>query len=150
VVDALGVNELNGFDQLHHEVADMLSLHRTLVVANGFVEIAIGAKFQNDVDVILALERLDQVDDMVMGAKVEMNTELFGAFIDSKGGRAIDSGGRLGNDLDGDVVTGYQVLGLEDHAKGAMVERGDGLVSSIEYNAFVKLVAHALHRDDLR
>jgi hypothetical protein len=29
-----------------------------------------------------------------------------------------------------------------------MVEWRDGFVSSIEHNAFVKLIAHALHRDD--
>jgi hypothetical protein len=28
-----------------------------------------------------------------------------------------------------------------------MVEWRDGFVSSIEYNAFVKLIAHALHMD---
>jgi hypothetical protein len=100
--------------------------------------------------VVLAFERLNQVDHVVMGAEAKMNTELFGALIDGKGGRAVDSGGRLGDDLDGDVVTGYQILGLEDHAEGAMVERGDGLITSIEYNAFVKLIAHTLHRDGLR
>ena len=150
MVDALGVDVLNGIDQLHHEVADVLGLHGAAVVADGLVEVAVGAKLQNDVDVVLALEGLKQVDGVVVGAEAEMNTELFGALIDGKGGRAVDSGSGLGNDLDGDVVAGYQVLCLEDHAKGAMVERGDGLVSSVEHNAFVKLIAHALHRDDLR
>lgn len=31
-----------------------------------------------------------------------------------------------------------------------MVERRDGLISSIEYNAFVKLIAHALHKVGVR
>jgi hypothetical protein len=78
-----------------------------------------------------------------------MDTELFGALINGEGGRTVDGCGGLGNHLDGNIFVGYQVLGLEDHAEGAMVEWGDGLESSIEYNAFVKLVAHALHKDDL-
>jgi hypothetical protein len=125
----------------------VFGLQRTLVEADGFVEVAIGAELEDEVDVVLALEGLEQIDDVVVGAKAKMDTELFGALIDSEGGRTVDGGGRLGNDLDGNIVVGYQVLGLEDHAKGAMVERRDGLVSSIEYNAFVKLIAHALHKE---
>jgi hypothetical protein len=86
---------------------------------------------------------------MFMRAKTEMNTELFGALINRKRGRTVDSGGALSDDLDSNVVAGYQVFGLEDHTKGAMVEWRDGFISSIEYNAFVKLIAHALHKERL-
>jgi hypothetical protein len=139
------MDKLDSTDKLHHEVSHVLSLERTLANTNGLVQIAIGAELEDQVDVVLGLKRLKHVDNVGVLTKVEVNAKLLGALINSESRRAVDGGGALGDDLDGNVVAGYKVLGLEDHAEGAIVERGDCLVSSIEHNAVVKLIAHALH-----
>jgi hypothetical protein len=145
VVDTLGMDKLDGTHKLHHEVAHVLSLKRALAVANGFVEVTIGAELKNEVDVVLGLKRLEQVDNIGVVTKTQMDTKLFGALINGKSGGAVDGGRALGDDLDGNMVTRYQVLGLEDHAKGAIVKRRDCFIPSIEYNACVKVIAHTLH-----
>jgi hypothetical protein len=139
------VDKLNSVDKLHHEVADVLSLKGTLANTDGLVKVAIGAELKDQVDVVLGLEGLEQVDDIGMVTKVEVDTKLLGTLIDCESGRAVDGGRALGDDLDSNVVTSHKVLGLENHAEGATVEWRDGLVSSIEHNAIVKLIAHALH-----
>jgi hypothetical protein len=128
----------------------VLSLEGTLANTDGLVQVTIGAELKDEVDVVLGLERLKQVDNVGVVAEVEVNAKLLGALIDCESGRAIDGGGALGDDLDSNVVASHKVLGLEDHAEGAIVERGDGLVSSIEHNAVVKLIAHALHCKDVK
>jgi hypothetical protein len=95
--------------------------------------------------VVLGLKRLEQVDNIGVVTKTQMDTKLFGALINGKSGGAVDGGRALGDDLDGNMVTRYQVLGLEDHAKGAIVKRRDCFIPSIEYNACVKVIAHTLH-----
>jgi hypothetical protein len=79
-------------------------------------------------------------------ADAEMNAKLFRALVDSEGRRVESSGGALGDDFDGNMFASYDVLGLEDHTEGAMIERRDSFVSSIENNTLVKLVAQALHK----
>jgi hypothetical protein len=125
----------------------VLSLKGALANTDGLVQVAIGAELKDQVDVVLSLERLNEVYNVGVVAKVEVNAKLLGALIDCESGRAVDGGGALGDDLDGNVVAGHKVLGLEDHAKGAIVERGDCLVSSIEHNAVMKVIAHALHEE---
>lgn len=139
------MDELDSSDKLHHEVTHMLSLERALAIANGFVQVTIGTELKNKVDVVLGLKRLEQVDNIGVITKAQVNTKLFGALIDCKGGRAVDGGRTLGNDLDSNMVASYKILGLEDHAKGAIVKRGDCFIPSIEYNAFVKMIAHTIH-----
>jgi len=56
-----------------------------------------------------------------VSAKAEMNTELFGTLIYSKGRGTINGSSCFGNDLDGNILGSDKVLGLEDHAEGAMV-----------------------------
>jgi hypothetical protein len=74
-----------------------------------------------------------------------MNLELLGSLVNEDHVVGLGSGG-LGDDLDGYDLAGIEILGLEDHAEGAMVKRGDGFISSIEHNTLVKLVAHTIHR----
>lgn len=147
VVDALGVNELHSTNQLHHEVADVLGLQGTLVEANGLVQVAIGAILQHQVDVVLRLERLKKVDHIGVIAEAKVDAKLLGALVDGEGRRAVDSSRRLGDNLDGDKLVSGQVLSLEDHAKGAMVEGRDGLVSAMEYNTCLELITHTLHEE---
>jgi hypothetical protein len=125
----------------------MLCFKGTLAKTNGLVKVTVGTKLENEVDVVLGLERLKQVDDMSMITDAEMDAQLLRALINCESGRAVDSGRGLGDDLDGNVVARYKVFGLEDHAKGAMVEWGNGFVSSIEHNAIVKLIAHTIHKE---
>jgi len=54
---------------------------------------------------------------------------------------------RLGDDLDSYNLASEHVLRLEDHPEGAMVEGRNRLISSIEHNTLVKLVAHTIHRE---
>jgi hypothetical protein len=126
----------------------VLGLQGALVETDGLIEVAIGAKLQDQVDVVLALEGLNQIYNIVVRAEAKVNAEFLGALVNGESGGAVDGSGGLGDDLDCNVVASYEVLGLEDHAKGAMIEGRNGFVSSIEHNAFVKLIAHALHRDD--
>ena len=109
----------------------MLSLKRTLANSDGFVQVAIGAELEHQVDVVLGLKGLEQVDSVGVVAEVQVDAELLGALIDGKGRGAVDGGGALGDDLDGHGLVGYKILGLEDHTKGAIVERGDCFVSSM-------------------
>jgi hypothetical protein len=139
------VHELYSIDELQHEVTDVLSLQRALAEADGFIEVAIRAKLENKVDVVLRLERLEQVHNVGVRGNAEVDVKLLGTLVDGDDGRAGIGGRRLGDDLDGHIITGYKVLGLEDHSKGAMVEGGDGFISSIEYDAVLKLVAHTIH-----
>jgi hypothetical protein len=145
VVDAVGVNVLNSTDQLHHEVADVLGLQGTLVEADGLVKIAIGAVLQHQVDVVVGLPGLDEVDNVGVVAKTKVGTKLLRAFINSKSSRAVDGGRGLSHNLDSNKLVSGEVLGLEDHAKRAMVESRDGFVSAMEYNTCLKLITHALH-----
>ena len=147
VVNALGVNELNSTDQLHHEVADVLGLQRTLVEANRLVKVSIGAILQHQVDMVLGLEGLKEVDYVGVATKAKMDAKLFRALIDSKSRRAVDGGGRLSDNLDGNKFVGCQILSLEDHAEGAMIEGGDSFVSAVEYNTCLELITHALHEE---
>lgn len=147
MVDAFGVDVLHSTDQLHHEVADVLRLQRTLVKADGLVQVTVGAVLEDKVDVVLGLKGLEKVDDVGMGTKPEVDTELLRALVDSKCRRAIDGSRGLGNNLDGNEIIGHKVLGLEDHAKGAIVECRNGFVSAMEYNTCLKLITHALHEE---
>jgi len=131
VIDALGVNELDGTNKLHHEVAHMLSLQRTLVIADGLVKVTVGAVLQDKVDVVLRLERLKHIDNIRVLAKAKVDTKLFRAFIYSKSRRAVHCSRRLGDTFDGNKITGGQVLSREDHAKGAMVQSRDSFVSAM-------------------
>ena len=148
VVDALGVHKLDSADQLEHEIAHMLRLERALAEANGFIEVAIRAELEHKVDVVGALEGLEAVDNVRVRADAEVDAQLLGALVNSEGGGAASGRRGLCDDLDGNVFVGYQIAGLEDHAKGAMVEGTNGFVLSIEYSTWLKLVAHALHGGD--
>jgi len=80
-----------------------------------------------------------------MVTQAKMDAKLFGAFVDGERRGAVGSGRGLGDDFDGHMVPCDQVLGLEDHAERARIEWRDCLISSVEYNAIMKVVAHALH-----
>jgi len=89
------------------------------------------------------LKALEQVDDVGVRGNEQVNIELLGTLI--VGNWAV--GNRLlGDDLDSYDLASEEILGLEDQAKGAMVEGRDGLISSIEHNTFLELVAHTIHR----
>jgi len=136
---------LNGIDQLKHKLADVLGLQRAFVKADGFIEVTIGAKLEDKVDVVLGLEGLKQVDNVGVRANAEVDSELLGALVHGQSG-LIGASVVLGDDLDRNDFASYEVLGLEDHAEGAMIEWGDGFIPPIKYNALMKQVAHALHK----
>jgi hypothetical protein len=95
--------------------------------------------------VVLGLERLKQVDDVGVGAKAKVDTKLLGSLVNGKGRRAVDGGRWLRDDLDGHEVIRHEILCLEDHAEGAMVEGCDGLIASVEHGTWSKVIAHAIH-----
>jgi hypothetical protein len=79
-----------------------------------------------------------------------VDVEFLGTLIYSKGRWPGVGSIGLGDDLDRDGLAGYEILGLEDHSKGTMIEGRDYFISSIEHGTFAKLVAHALHGYDFR
>jgi hypothetical protein len=125
----------------------MFSLQRPFTEANGLIEVAVGTKLENEIDMVLCLKRFEQIDNIRMRPDAKVDVELFGALIDSKARRAMVSGIGLGDDFDSNKFIGYKVSGLEYQSKRAMIERGDGLIPSIEHNAVVKLIAHTIHGD---
>jgi hypothetical protein len=64
MVDSARVHALDGTDQLKHEVTDVLGLEGALAKANGFIEVTIRTELQDEVDVVLGLERLEKIDDV--------------------------------------------------------------------------------------
>lgn len=145
VVYALGVDELNGTDQLHHEVANVLRLQGTLIEADGLVKVAIGAILQHEVDVVVGLPGLNEINNVGVVAKTKVDTKLLRTFINGKGSRAVDSGRGLSHNLDGNKLVSGEVLGLKDHAERAMVESRDGFVSAMKHNTCLELITHTLH-----
>ena len=119
VVDTIGVEVFNAIDQLQHEVADVLGLERALFGADGFVEVAIAAQFDDNVLVVLGLESVNQIDDVLVVRKLAVDLQLLRVVVDGVGRRAsrLLFSARLGDALDGDVFFGESVPGLEDQAE---------------------------------
>lgn len=119
VVDLVAVEVLDAIDQLQHEVADVLGLERALFGADGFVEVAIAAEFDDNVLVVLGLERVNQIDDVLVVRKLGVDLQLLGVVVDGVGRRTrrLLFSARLGDALDGDVVAGESILGAEDQAE---------------------------------
>ena len=109
----------------------MFGVERATPNPNGLVEVAIRAVFENEVNMASGLERVNQVDNVGVVPNSSVNSELFGFLVDSDGGGTGISSGILGKALQCYKFAGEGVVSFEDHAKGAMVERRDGPVSSI-------------------
>lgn len=114
---------LNSTDELEHGLTHVIGLTRSATSADSFVEVAIGTVLEDEVDVVFGLEVMDEIDDIRMIANAAMDGEFLGAVVDNHGLRATDNSRGLGEALQSYEVASPGVVGLEDHAKGAMVER---------------------------
>ncbi len=150
MVDALGVGVRHGVDKLQHEAPHMLRLQRAMADADRLVQVTARAELDHQVDMGIRLERVDEVDDVGMRSELAVQHQLFGLVVDGEVEEALRCGRLLSQALDGDRLVRPGVLGHEDHAEGAMVERRDGLIPTTEHDAIVKAVAKALHCDGIR
>jgi hypothetical protein len=74
-----------------------------------------------------------------------MDHELFGSIVNGQPLRVNRSSGRFGQALEGNLGIGPGVLGLKDHAKGAMIEGSESSESPVKQRTFLEVVSHALH-----
>jgi hypothetical protein len=95
--------------------------------------------------VVLSLEVVEEVDDVRVVSDAIMDHELFGSVVNGQPLRVNGSSGRFGQALEGNLGIGPGVLGLEDHAKGAMIEGSESSKSPVEQRTFLEVVSHALH-----
>ena len=133
------MHEVDRVDQLQHERAHVLGLERAAAEADGFVEVAHGAVLEHEEHMGLRLEGVDQIDDVGVLAETVVAGELeqVVAAADAGGGLGLEN---LGDALDGDEVSGGDILGEEDHAEGAMVQGRNRLVAVVQENARDKAI----------
>lgn len=73
-----------------------------------------------------------------------MASQLIRTFIDSDW-QIGTADRRLRQTFDRNFLTGSQVLGQKHHSKGAMIERSNGLESTIEELTLSEMISHTLH-----
>lgn len=139
------MHELNSGDQLEHELTDMLRFQGATAETNGFVEVAIRAKLEDKVEMVLTLEGVKQVDDVRVGVESAMNGEFLGTFVNGEGRWAGIGICVLGQALDSNILPSLVVLSHEDQAEGTVVESGERLEASVQEYAIFELIAHTLH-----
>jgi hypothetical protein len=142
MVETLGVHVLDSTDQLHHEAANVVCLERSTVNTDGLVKVTHWAELQDKEHVSVGLERVDQVHNVWMVPENVVACELDEVVL-SKGRRLLRVVGSLGQTLDGNLLVGLEVLGQEDHAKGAVVEWRDGFETIVQKGPLNELLLHA-------
>lgn len=148
MVHAIGVHEFDRADQLQHEVSHMFSFQGTPADPDGLVKITVGTVLQNQVNMGIGFEGVDEVDQVGVVAKTAMALQLFEAIIDRQRARST-SGRRLGQTFDGNILTGLEVGGDEDHSKGALIQRSYGSKATIQNLPLDKVALQALHVDNI-
>jgi len=122
----------------------MFGLQGAPTKPNSFVEVTLGAVFQDKIGVSLTLEVVNEIDKMRMILQDGVAIELLRTLVCNDSVWA-GRGTRLGQTLDGHLLVGQHVLGEEDHAKGAMIQRSDGLEASFQELTSGEVIFHALH-----
>ena len=121
----------DGIDKLEHALANVFGLARSATDTDGFVEVAIGTILEDKVDVVFGLEVMDEVNDVRMISDPAMDCEFLGAIVHRQGRWAVGNSRRLGQTLQSNKIGRPGVIRLEDHPKGAMVERSQSSEPSI-------------------
>jgi len=80
-----------------------------------------------------------------VGSKAAVEGLFLRLLVDSEIGIGIGAGTSLGEALDSNRLIGYKILGLKHHTKGSVVERGDGLITSVEKGTANELLLEAFH-----
>ncbi|KAG7144828.1 hypothetical protein HYQ46_006434 [Verticillium longisporum] len=144
VIDAHLVDVRDSIHKFEHELTDVLCLEGAVTVANRLIQVTSGAELENQVRVRLRLEGTEEIDNVVVG-QAAVQLLLFRLVVNRKGHAFVVGIGRLGKALDGDCLASEGILGLEDHAERARVERGECLVAAVEEEAALEVVSKARH-----
>jgi hypothetical protein len=136
VIQAIGMHEVHSAQELQHEITNVLGLQRTTIKANGFVKIAIGTVFQNEVCVMLGVKSVDQVDQIRVEAEAPVALKLFEPIL---GLRALEQ------TFDSNFFASLGISGKEHHSERPMVQRGQGSESAVQQLTLDEVVLQALH-----
>ena len=90
---------------------------------------------------VVRLERMNKIDSVLVIAEKDVASQFLGLLIDGKVGLDVLGGRLLGKALDGNVLASEEIVRQEDHAKGAMVQRRDGLEAAVKNQAIVEVVS---------
>jgi len=123
----------------------VLRLQGSMAVADGLIEVTLRAELQDQIDVGIGLEGIDEIDNVAVLAQAAVQEELLRLIVDGEVQPGVTRGRPLGETLESDGLVGQEVVSLEDHAEGAVVEWRDGLVASMEKDASGELVSQAFH-----
>jgi hypothetical protein len=88
---------------------------------------------------------VEEIDNVAVKTKPGVESKLLGPLIHGQVKSSLRRSRSLGETLDSNSFIGQKVVALEHHAKGAMVEGRDCLITAIEKNAANKLISQALH-----
>ena len=86
VKDTIVVQKDDGIDELQHEVTNVFGLKRSLTGTDGLVEISVGAVLEDEVAVVVGLERSDEVDNVAVVTDARVDCKFFGSIVNSHGG----------------------------------------------------------------
>lgn len=132
-------------NELQHKVPYMFGFQWPPAESDSFVQVSLGAIFEDQVGVCAGFEVMEEVHKVVVILERSVAGKLFNPFVHGKDGWSRGSNVRFDQALDGDLLVRRQVLGQEYHTEGAMVQGSNATETPIQHLVLDKDISHALH-----